>query len=117
MKTELKQHLTDIRTDGSSAAARLSLPAEFVGFQGHFPDNPVLPGVCLVQAGVLMAQEALGKNLRLTRLKRAKFLSPVGVDDPITVSCETNDMQAKVAMTRGDECVAQFSLVLQEVDT
>ena len=116
MKNELHHHLTNVSTDDNAATATLSLPADFAGFQGHFPENPVLPGVCLVQAGVILAETAAGKELRMTALKRAKFLSPVGVDDPVELSCTLTDLKAKVSITRGEDRVAQFSLVLQEVD-
>ena len=49
--------------------ARLLLQADFSGFNGHFQDNPVVPGVCLVQAVLLVCAEALGRQTRLQRIR------------------------------------------------
>lgn len=54
-------------------AARMTAEAESPWFSGHFPDNPILPGVAqLKMVADLVA--AAGKNLgRLVGLSRVKF--------------------------------------------
>lgn len=55
----------------------LQLADDFVGFQGHFPGQPVLPGVCIVAAVLTAAEKVLGRRLRMKRLKSAKFFRTV----------------------------------------
>ena len=42
--------------DDGSLTARFVFPAEFTGFRGHFPEQPVLPAVCKIQAVVAMLE-------------------------------------------------------------
>jgi len=43
-------------------------------YKGHFPNQPVAPGVCQLQAVKECAEAALGRPLRITHLKQCKFL-------------------------------------------
>ena len=49
-------------------------------FKGHFPGNPVLPGVCTLQIAKELLCGALGKDLRLAKSSNIKypgFISPL----------------------------------------
>ena len=46
-------------------------------YDGHFPGQPVVPGVCLIQMVVEIASQALGQSLQLIYLTQAKFLNPI----------------------------------------
>lgn len=46
-------------------------------FAGHFPDQPVLPGVCMVQIAITIAGAMHGKALRVVNARTMKFLAPV----------------------------------------
>jgi 3-hydroxyacyl-[acyl-carrier-protein] dehydratase len=61
--------------------------------QGHFPENPVVPGVVLcemlAQAGcLLIAEELAGKTPYLTGIKNARFRRKVKPGDRLDVRCE-----------------------------
>ena len=88
---------TDLRTD--VRAALVAPPAEgpagdvtavfcfspdFRGFQGHFPGNPVLPGI--VQ--ILMAEVTAGRgnDPALKEVARCKFLRPVSPGERVSVT-------------------------------
>ena len=58
------------------AAARFSVPASHPALPGHFPGNPVVPGVVLL-AQVQAAIEAAHGPLAALRLPQAKFLRPL----------------------------------------
>jgi 3-hydroxyacyl-[acyl-carrier-protein] dehydratase len=49
-------------------------------YRAHFPDNPVTPGVCLIQICRELMEHRLGKPLFLKRIMNVKFLSVV---DPL----------------------------------
>jgi 3-hydroxyacyl-[acyl-carrier-protein] dehydratase len=62
--------------------AVVSLNAEHPVFQGHFPGNPVVPGVCQVQMVKELIEKAVGMPLMLRESDNIKFLamiSPVAV--------------------------------------
>ncbi len=90
-------------------------PLNFVGFEGHFPGNPIVPGIVQVMAGILTAGE--GSPLRLVKVNRAKFVRIIGVGETITVVATNTEkggrMNAAVGVTVGGETAASFTLVLE----
>jgi 3-hydroxyacyl-[acyl-carrier-protein] dehydratase len=46
-------------------------------FQGHFPGNPILPGVCQVEMVREVAEEITGMKLSLTQAGHVKYLNLV----------------------------------------
>jgi 3-hydroxyacyl-[acyl-carrier-protein] dehydratase len=55
--------------------ARVKISPGHSIFDGHFPGNPVTPGVVQLQMVRELLQEHLGHPLRLTRMQSSKFLS------------------------------------------
>lgn len=43
-------------------------------FKGHFPGNPVTPGVCMIQIVKETAEQVLDKNLQMKTAKNIKFM-------------------------------------------
>lgn len=70
-------------------------------FHGHFPGNPVVPGVCQVQMVKELAERALQQSLRLRESDNIKFLSMiVPTADPIldiTLQIRNTDNQQYTA--------------------
>ena len=60
-------------TDGITAKVHLNKNHEI--FKGHFPGNPVMPGVCMIQIIKELTEEAMGKNLFLTVSSNIKFMA------------------------------------------
>lgn len=58
-------------------------------FQGHFPDNPIMPGVLVIEAmaqvsGILAFQSgAEGKSVYFMSIEKAKFRKPVVPGDQL----------------------------------
>jgi 3-hydroxyacyl-[acyl-carrier-protein] dehydratase len=46
-------------------------------FKGHFPDNPIVPGVCQVQMITESLQSVTGKKIYLKEADNIKFLSMI----------------------------------------
>jgi 3-hydroxyacyl-[acyl-carrier-protein] dehydratase len=46
-------------------------------FKGHFPNNPVLPGVCMVQFVRESLERVLNKKFQLAQSKNIKFVNVV----------------------------------------
>lgn len=53
--------------------APLAFAADHPAFAGHFPGNPILPGVALLDAALLDIATACGLDLAECRLAAAKF--------------------------------------------
>jgi len=91
-------------------STRATFPLGFVGFKGHFPGRPVLPGVCMIQAAVVALTEARRVPLRLKRLVSAKWLAPVLAGETLDFTIVAGAGSCKVKVTRGTDKVAEFSI-------
>jgi 3-hydroxyacyl-[acyl-carrier-protein] dehydratase len=59
------------------------VPTDHPAFEGHFPGNPIVPGVVLLDQAVLFAQ-MLGSNSDGNwHVSQVKFLSPCGPGDEL----------------------------------
>lgn len=54
-------------------SAQVVLNAEHPLFTGHFPGNPILPGVCTVQIIREILENTTGREYRLTRADSIKY--------------------------------------------
>lgn len=80
--------------DGTAYGSYTVLGDEWF-LQGHFPDNPVVPGVILCEimaqtCCVLLAGKADGATPYFTGLNAVKFRSPVKPLDKIEIKCTIN---------------------------
>ena len=60
------------------------VPAEHPAFDGHFPGNPIVPGVVLLDRAILFAEELIGKSGLNWQVGNAKFFSPVLPEGALT---------------------------------
>ena len=58
-----------------TAVARLN-PGHLI-YRGHFPGNPVVPGVCQIQMVKELVEKSVNRRLRLTFSDNIKFLSMI----------------------------------------
>lgn len=49
-------------------------------FRCHFPEHPIVPGVCLVQILAELLSGYAGRKLYIKELRRVKFIGPVYPD-------------------------------------
>ena len=86
---DFQKYVSAITATGPGAfAAQCRFPLDFAGFQGHFPDRPILPGVCLIQTTLAALEYRRGHPVRLNRVVSAKWLAPVLPDMPLDLACE-----------------------------
>lgn len=57
-------------------------------FKGHFPQNPIVPGVCQIQMLDEVLNSVLGTTWQLKNIAQAKFLSFINPTVNKTVSLE-----------------------------
>ena len=63
------------RANGASVNALLELNPEHHIFDGHFPQIPVVPGVCMMQMVKELVEDFTGQRLRLSKADHLKFLT------------------------------------------
>lgn len=97
-------------------------------FQGHYPSQPIMPGVLILESmaqlgGILLSQklEHAGKVAVLLSLDNVKFRRPVLPGDQLVLEAETIRVKARTGHTRcralvNDEVVAQAEIKFMMVD-
>ena len=88
--------------------ASFTPPADFPPFNGHFPDNPILPGVAHITLITEILNRAKGPGYVLDTVKRVKFLSPILPEKPLSVEVvsrpgEEDGLVSVEAVIRSDE--------------
>lgn len=59
------------------AVCTLDFDPGFPGFDGHFPGSPIVPGVCLVAAARVFAEEVLARPLGIAEIRQCRFRRPI----------------------------------------
>lgn len=72
---KLKDFLFDKENNALKAVIELNGDHEI--FKGHFPDNPILPGVCQVEIVGELLSKYFEKDYNLSTAQNIKFLSVV----------------------------------------
>lgn len=67
----------------SEITARWRVPADLIYLNGHFPNQPVVPAVAILDAAVELLRHVAGSNGRLHSVKNAKFTSPLLPDQVV----------------------------------
>ena len=96
-------------------AAELSARRDSAVYQGHFPGQPVTPGVLMLQAVTELLSQASGKLLALKKVNNVKYLAMMGPDDidgATLAATLTPDNVASAAYTKGDKTYAKMKLTL-----
>lgn len=55
---------------------------------GHFPGRPVIPAA-LILSRVMATARRTWPDVRITGIRKAKFLQPVGPDEPFRIDLDT----------------------------
>lgn len=63
------------KAENESFIAQIKLNPEHDIFNGHFPGNPVTPGVCMMQIVKELTEEFTGKKLFLKSASNVKFMA------------------------------------------
>ena len=90
IKAEIERYMTGPVKEGARLTSRFAFPPVFIGFQGHFPEKKILPGVCQIQCVLSTLEKGSGKAVVLKEVVLVKYFSPVSPDDEVT--CVVNDM-------------------------
>ena len=85
-------------------------------YQAHFPNNPVTPGVCLLQVVVELVRRAFGEEWQLCAVANAKYLAPLVPHEGRIVEYEVRldpvGLTAHALVTDPERIYAKFSLVM-----
>lgn len=104
-----------IETDDKKLRARFIFPDKFIGFQGHFPEKKILPGICKIQAVIIMLETYYKRKVRLKEITQAKYFAPVSSGDELIFECQLNvengeEIKIKALITCNNNKIAVLQL-------
>ena len=87
MREEIASRIVAFAADDRSFSGEVVFDAAFPGFDGHFPGQPILPGICMIQTVAVLASRALADRITVREVHQAKFASVVRPCDRLSVAC------------------------------
>ena len=100
----------------------LVIASDHPAFAGHFPGAPIVPGVVLLDAAVHAVMQSFRPSAahdgvkNTCQISTAKFLSPVGPGEMLTISYDTSASgSTRFDISSGSRKVATGTLVLPPV--
>jgi len=102
--------LKDVKRIASNALeAQADVPQDCIWFTGHFPGEPILPGIALVH----LVYEAIawdahdrGESVQISSLKRIRFTGPVRPGEKFVLNLTHEDV--------GEERLFHFKVAVNE---
>lgn len=91
----------------------LLIESSHPSLDGHFPGNPVVPGVLLLDT-VLAAVERRRPGFALARIPAVKFLSPLLPDEAFSIRIEFAGAEARFECFTAARALARGSLRADE---
>jgi 3-hydroxymyristoyl/3-hydroxydecanoyl-(acyl carrier protein) dehydratase len=91
-------------------SATINVAARHPALAGHFPGNPIVPGVIILDAVISAAEEWLGPQLHLRALSLVKFLAPLKPDESARIDLALRGSTLEFVVHRGETTVAKGAL-------
>jgi 3-hydroxyacyl-[acyl-carrier-protein] dehydratase len=77
-----------LQTEGDTVKTNIKLNPLHPIFEGHFPDNPILPGVCMMQMVKAVVEAYTNKKIKLVLGQDLKFLSVINPEKNTMIQTE-----------------------------
>jgi 3-hydroxymyristoyl/3-hydroxydecanoyl-(acyl carrier protein) dehydratase len=74
------------RASENEITAEVNFPGESPWFDGHFPQEPILPGIAQVAVVHDLIRTAFGEDLPLREINRIRFKRKISPTDRLTVT-------------------------------
>jgi 3-hydroxymyristoyl/3-hydroxydecanoyl-(acyl carrier protein) dehydratase len=76
---------SEILNDGGRITAQVEVPADSIWFNGHFPEDAILPGVAQIAMVVEILCDAMDKTVYVSSVRRVRFKQTIRPGERITV--------------------------------
>lgn len=89
------------------------VPADHPAFAGHFPGNPIVPGVVLLDHALQLLSTAVNQPVPHIKLSSVKFLSPVTPGETVSFSLQAKTATSyQVNITANDRLAAKAGFTI-----
>jgi 3-hydroxymyristoyl/3-hydroxydecanoyl-(acyl carrier protein) dehydratase len=70
------------------------IPSQLPYFAGHFPEQPILPAVAMIDASMEVVRRGLGlTKIKWVELKSSKFMRPLSPGDSIQIQAHSTSLE------------------------
>lgn len=95
----------EVELDGDIAVGKYTVRGDEFFVQGHFPGNPVVPGVILCEMAaqtctILFTEKIKGKTPMFTGINNVKFRQPIRPNDTVIFKCEVDKIKDPFYFTK-----------------
>lgn len=97
-----------------SGAVDFTISSDHPSLPGHFPGNPVVPGVVLLDHVLDAVEAAHGAPLRHLRLPQVKFMQPLLPGQVASVELDGQTPRWRFRVRHGESLLASGEIVLVE---
>jgi len=112
-------HIKTLTISELTIDADISLNSTHPVYEGHFPEKPIVPGVCQVQIIKQLVEKALNQTFLLSEAREIKFLNMILPNEINQLTCHINftindDKSCKIAaqLAGGDKTLTKLKATL-----
>ena len=115
--------IADKKMEGSGIFYQILLDKNHFIYKAHFPNEPITPGVCIIQIAKELLEDYLHEEYEISYVKNIKFLSVLSplstpsvayVFDKITILPETNECKTQVQVQQDNVLFAKLSIIVKK---
>lgn len=110
IQSQIEHYIQQVTADKGAITATLCFGKDFIGFQGHFPQNPILPGVCLLESVLVLVKRLMGNSVHMTELVVSKFFAVVLPGQNLFIDCKLNGDIVTASVTNGGQRIALIKM-------
>ncbi len=114
--------IAGVSVEAGTATGEFCFQKDFPGFDGHFPGNPILPGIVMVAMSKAVSEAVCGAPLLLSGLAFAKFTKLVLPGDAIKVTVSVKEaggayaVRAQLSSEGKTAATFDFSAIKESAD-
>lgn len=97
----------------------ITLHSSHIIFQSHFPGEPVMPGVCILQIAKELLEDYWNCQLKLIRIKNVKFLYVITPEKHSHISfvLEREDRDSEQEVRKGEDAEINVRMHVESGNT
>jgi 3-hydroxymyristoyl/3-hydroxydecanoyl-(acyl carrier protein) dehydratase len=99
--------------DGNQRKSKLLVPRDHPALPGHFPGNPVVPGVLILHEVIVAISEWLGHEVEVRCVPQAKFLAALRPGEEAVMELSHHGGTVSFNVLRGQTIIAKGTLGLE----
>jgi len=110
------------KIDENNFKVQIELNPNHQVFEGHFPNNPITPGVCMMQIIKEITEGFVLKDLFLSKVSNVKFMATINpfinpiLDLSLNVVCDNNEVKVKNSSFFETTNALKFSAIYKVLD-